>query len=87
MGMKYLMASGVVGLVITVIGLVGIIKENICIVIVLLVLTFLGVISNLVTREYGAAAWGIVCGTVTGLYLRLLIQKRDDIVETVVNKV
>ncbi|CAG2111526.1 unnamed protein product [Medioppia subpectinata] len=53
---KTLLATGVIGLILTVIGLAGIIKENKCIVIVLLVLTIIGIMSNFATNDYVATA-------------------------------
>ncbi|CAG2116558.1 unnamed protein product, partial [Medioppia subpectinata] len=62
---KTLLATGVIGLILTVIGLAGIVKENKCIVIVVLVLTIVGVMTNFATNDYGAAAWNILCAALT----------------------
>ncbi|CAG2101583.1 unnamed protein product [Medioppia subpectinata] len=66
------------GLVISIVGLVGIVKENKCIVIVLLVLVVIGIISNFVYKEFGSALWGIVCAVLTAIYLYLIIQKDKE---------
>ncbi|CAG2106742.1 unnamed protein product [Medioppia subpectinata] len=57
----------VLWLVVSLIGLVGIIKEHKVIVIVLLVFTIVGIIANFVTKEYGLGSWGVVCAMLTVL--------------------
>ncbi|CAG2102921.1 unnamed protein product [Medioppia subpectinata] len=68
----------VLWLVLSVIGLVGIIKEHKIIVMVLLVLTIIGIIANFVTKEFGLGAWGVVCAMLTAVYLYLIILRERD---------
>ncbi|CAG2101582.1 unnamed protein product [Medioppia subpectinata] len=68
----------VVGLLVGIIGLVGVIRESKCIVIMLLVVTIAAIIANFAMVMFVSAVWGIVVAAVTAVYLYLIIQKEKE---------
>ncbi|CAG2164133.1 unnamed protein product [Oppiella nova] len=70
--------AGVFGLLISVVGLVGIIKEIKWIVTTLLVLQIIGFTMNLTTGEVRSGLYGIVTSILTGVFLCLIIEKQNE---------
>ncbi|CAG2177926.1 unnamed protein product [Oppiella nova] len=73
---NHALGGAVIALLITVVGLVGIIKEIKWIVTTLLVLQIIGIILNLTTGQVTSGLYGILTSILTGAFL-YLIKVRD----------
>jgi len=80
-----LMCVIAISLVIEIIGLVGIIKENLCIVITLFVLSILGTIGNLYSYRIDSAFIGFGISILTGVYAQKIYKKRDTEIRETIN--
>ncbi len=74
-----------ISLVIEIIGLVGIIKENQCIVITLFVISIIGAIGNLYSYGIGRAFIGFGISILTGVYARKIYKKRETEIRETIN--
>ncbi len=70
-----------VTLVFAIIGLIGVIKENKCIVITITVFSALGVITHFIKGDIGSAIGSLAVTVLTGIYAYMIVKKsRNNLV-------
>ncbi len=67
-------------LVFAIIGLIGVIKENKCIVITITVLSAIGVIAHFVKGDFGSAIVSLAITVLTGIYAYMIMKKKNNLV-------
>ena len=67
-----------VSLVFSIIGLIGVIKENKCIVITITVFSALGVIAHFIKGDIGSAIGGLAVTVLTGIYAYMIVKKKEN---------
>ncbi len=67
-----------VSLVFVIIGLIGIIKENKCIVITITVFSALGVIAQFIKGDIGSAIVNSGITILTGIYAHMIVEKKRN---------
>jgi uncharacterized membrane protein len=67
-----------VSLVFQIIGLIGIIKENKCIVITITVFSAIGVIADFINGDIGLAKFSLGFTILTGIYAYMIVKKKRN---------
>jgi len=67
-----------VSLVFTIIGLIGIIKENKCVVITITVFSALCVIAQFIKGDIGSVIVNLVITVLTGIYAYMIVEKKRN---------
>ncbi len=67
-----------VSLVFTIIGLIGVIKENKCIVITITVFSALSVIAHFINGDIGSAIGSLAITVLTGIYAYMIVKKKGN---------
>ncbi len=67
-----------VSLVFAIIGLIGVIKENTCIVIAMTVFSALGVIAHFIKGDIGSAIVSLAMTVLTGIYAYMIVEKKRN---------
>jgi len=67
-----------VSLVFSIIGLIGVIKENKCIVITITVFSALGVITHIVKGDIGSVIVSLAVTVLTGIYAYMIVKKKGN---------
>jgi hypothetical protein len=67
-------------LVFAIIGLIGVIKENKCIVITITVFSAIGVITHFVKGDFGSAIVSLAITVLTGIFAYMIMKKKNNLV-------
>ncbi len=67
-----------ISLVFSIIGLIGVIKENKCIVITITVLSAIGVIIHLIKGDIGSTIVSLAVTVLTGIYAYMIMKKKGN---------
>jgi len=72
----------VISLICAIIALIGVLKENKCIIITMTVFSVLGVIVHIVQGDIGSAIVSLLCAILTGVFAHMIIQKEKKNAES-----